>query len=102
MELTIEEKLNNEGIRKSEPAMWVNSESVMQNGRLVLTDRHLVFMLNEAKTAAISIGLDTINAISNETMVTDSNILAITYLQYDTAKFTVLNYEDWEKAIEQA
>ena len=82
----IEEKLNNEGILKSEPAVWVNSESVMQNGRLVLTVKHLVFMLNDASTAAISIDLDTINTLANETVVTDNNILTITYLQYDTAK----------------
>lgn len=74
----------------------------MQNGRLVLSVKHLVFMLNDAVTAAISIDLDTINTLSNETVLTDSNILAITYLQYDTAKFTVLNYEAWEKAIELA
>lgn len=102
MGLTIEEKLTNEGILKSEPAVWVNSESIMQNGRLVLSVKHLVFMLNDATSAAISIDLDTINIISNETVLTDSNILAITYLQYDTAKFTVLNYEDWEKTIESA
>lgn len=102
MGLTIEEKLTNEGILKSEPAVWVNSESIMQNGRLVLSVKHLVFMLNDAVSAAISIDLDTINILSNETVLTDSNILAITYLQYDTAKFTVLNYEAWEKAIELA
>ncbi|MCD6063754.1 MAG: hypothetical protein K0R82_1665, partial [Flavipsychrobacter sp.] len=74
MALTIEEKLNNEGILKSEPAMWVNSESVMQNGRLVLSVKHLVFMLNDATTAAISIDIDTINTISNEAVLTDKNI----------------------------
>lgn len=102
MELTIEEKLNKEGILKSEPAVWVDSEKTMQSGRLVLTQKHIVFMLNDAKSAAISIGLDTINTLANETVVTDSNILAITYLQYDSARFTVLDYEAWEKAIESA
>lgn len=98
--MDVEEKLKKEGIVKSEPAMWVDSESVMQNGRLVLTHRHLVFMLNEATSVAIAIDLSTINTLSNETVLTDSNILAITYLQYDTAKFSVLNYLDWETAIE--
>lgn len=102
MEMTIQEKLDKEGILKSEPAVWVDSEAVMQSGRLILTQKHLVFMLNDAKKVAINIDLDTINAISNETLVTDNNILAITYLQYDTAKFSVLNYEEWEKAIEEA
>ena len=102
MESTIAEKLKNEGVIKSEPAMWVDCETVMQNGRLILTQKHLIFMLNDAPKAAISIDLDTINAISNECVLTDKNILAITYLQYDTAKFTVLNYEEWEKGIETA
>lgn len=102
MELTIEEKLNKEGVIKSEPAVWVDSEKTMQTGRLILTQKHLVFMLNDAKSAAITIDLDTINVIANETMLTDNNILAITYLQYDTARFTVLDYEAWEKAIELA
>ena len=100
MDRSIEEKLEKEGIVKSEPAMWIGSESMMQNGRLVLTPKHLVFMLNEAKSAAIAIDLDTINTIANESLLTDNNILAITYLQYDSAKFSVINYNEWEQTIE--
>ncbi|RYD55034.1 MAG: hypothetical protein EOP56_17585 [Sphingobacteriales bacterium] len=100
MSANIREKLEAEKIVKDEPAMWVDSASVMQNGRLILTSKHLVFMLNDAQNAAITIDLDTINAISNETVLVDSNIMSVTYLQYDNVKFSVLNYEDWEKAIE--
>jgi hypothetical protein len=100
MEKRIEEKLNREGIVLSEPAVWVNCESVMQNGRLVLTSKHLVFNLNDAVKPAIVIDIDTINAIKHEKMHTDPNILAITYLQYDTTRFSVLDFEHWENAIE--
>jgi hypothetical protein len=101
METTIRKKLEGEHIAKEEPAIWVDSEAVMQSGRLILTSRHLIFAMNDAKKPAITIDLDTINSLANETMLTDHNILAIHYLQYDTAKFTVLNYEEWEKAIEE-
>lgn len=101
MEGNILDKLENEQIIRKEPAMWVDSATVMQNGRLILTSKHLVFMLNEATSAAISIDLDTINSITNESILTDHNILHVDYLQYDTARFSVLNYEEWEKAIEE-
>ena len=101
MEATIREKLKREIIAKDEPVIWVDSPALMQSGRLILTSKHLVFMMNDAKKPAISIGLDTINSIAHESLITDPNILAINYLQYDTAKFSVLNYEEWEKAIEE-
>lgn len=101
MTATLREKLETETIVKEEPAIWVDSASIMQNGRLVLTHKHLVFMLNDAQHAAINIDLDTINTIANETILVDNNILAITYLQYDDVKFSVLDYEAWEKAIEE-
>jgi predicted GTPase len=100
MDSKVIEKLENEQIVRKEPAMWVDSATVMQNGRLILTTKHLVFMLNDATSAAVSIDLDTINSITNETILTDHNILHVDYLQYDTARFSVLNYEEWEKAIE--
>lgn len=100
-QMTIEERMKAEGIVRSEPATWVDSESVMQTGRLILTKGHLLFMLNGAHDIAIPIDLDTVNSISHEQLLTDHNILAITYLQYDTARFSVLNYDDWETAIEQ-
>lgn len=100
MDKRIEEKLNREGVAKNEPAVWVDSEAVMQSGRLVLTSKHLFFTLNDAAKPAITIDLDTINTITREDLLTDHNIMAITYLQYDTSKFSVLDYEAWEKAIE--
>jgi hypothetical protein len=100
MENTVEEKLANEGVIKSEPAIWVDSSSVMQHGKLVLTPQHLVFAIEGATIPAAAIDLDTINSIAHEHLLTDPNILAVNYLQYDTLKFSVLNYEDWEKAIE--
>lgn len=100
MSATIREKLEAEKIVKEEPAMWVDSASVMQTGRLILTSLHLVFMLNDAQNAAITIDLDTINAISHESVLVDHNIMSVTYLQYDNVKFSVLNYDEWEKAIE--
>jgi hypothetical protein len=72
----------------------------MQSGRLTLTSKHLVFYLNGAEKPAIVIDLDTINSILHEDLLTDHNIMAITYLQYDTTKFSVLDYEKWEQAIE--
>ncbi len=101
MEKSLREKLETETIVKEEPAMWVDSETVMQNGRLILTKKHLVFWLNNAPKPAIKIDLDTVNAVKHCDILTDHNILSLTYLQYDTAKFSVLNYEEWEKAIEE-
>jgi hypothetical protein len=98
---TIAERMNAEGIIRSEPATWVDNESVMQAGRLILTKAHLLFMLNGALDVAIPIDLDTINSISNGQLFTDPNILTITYLQYNTSRFSVLNYEEWEHDIEQ-
>lgn len=100
MGATIREKLEAEKIVKEEPATWVDSAEIMQSGRLILTKKHLVFMLNDAANAAIKIDLDTINSISHDTVLVDHNIMTITYLQYDIVKFSVLNYEEWEKAIE--
>lgn len=95
------EKLQKEKTIKTEPAVWVDSANLMQNGRLILTRKHLYFILNDAPKAAITIDLDTINAIVHEDLLTDHNILSVHYLQYDVAKFSVLNYEEWEKSIEE-
>jgi len=100
MDKRTEEKLNKEGVVKSEPAIWVDTEATMQSGRLLLTPKHLYFILNEAEKPAIGIDLDTINVIAREDLLTDHNIMAITYLQYDTVKFSVLDFNDWEKMIE--
>ena len=100
MDKRTEEKLHKEGIVKNEPAVWVDSEATMQTGRLILTPKHLYFILNDAEKPAISIDLDTINLIAREDLRTDHNIMAITYLQYDTVRFSVLDYAAWEKMIE--
>jgi hypothetical protein len=101
MEKSVRDKLKTETIIKDEPAQWIDSSSIMQSGRLTLTKKHLVFALNDAKKAAIVIDLDTINAIKHEDLLTDHNILAITYLQYDVARFSVLDFGEWEKTIEE-
>ena len=98
---TLREKLQSEHIIKEEPAQWIDSETLMQSGRLVLTKKHLVFLLNAATKPAVLIDLDTVNTITHETIVTDSNVLCIHYLQYNTAKFSVIDPEAWEKAIEE-
>jgi hypothetical protein len=100
MERTLREKLEFEHIIKEEPVTWIDSETLMQSGRLVLTERHLVFMLNDVNEPAIIIDLDTINSLAHETVRTDHNVLVITYLQFYPARFSVLDYDEWEKAIE--
>lgn len=97
---TLRQKIEKEQVVREEPAIWVDSASIMQNGRLILTKKHLLFVLNESESVAIAIDLDTVNTLAQESLVTDPNILSITYLQYDNAKFSVLNYDEWEKAIE--
>lgn len=101
MERTIREKLETEKIVKEEPAQWVDSATMIQTGRLILTKKHLVFLLNDAVKPAIVLDLDTINSLTHEDVLTDHNILAVTYLQYDKVMFSVLNYDEWEKAIEE-
>lgn len=100
MERALRQKLEREHIAKEEPATWVDSPGIMQNGRLILTDKHLVFALNDAPKAALSISVDTINSTEHTSVLTDHNILSVTYMQYDNARFSVLDYDSWEKAIE--
>ncbi len=100
MDKRIEEKLQKEGIVKNEPAVWVDSASTMQSGRLLLTSKYLYFILNDAGRPAITIDLDTINAIACETLLTDHNVMAVHYLQYDVSRFSVLDYASWEHEIE--
>lgn len=101
MEKSLAEKLEREKIVKNEPAIWVDSASVMQNGRLILTRKHIVFVLNDAPKPAITIDIDTINSLAHEDVLTDHNILSVTYMQYNKAMFSVLNYHDWEKNLEE-
>lgn len=95
-------QIEKEGLVKSEPALWVDSGSLMQNGHLILTGKNLYFVVNQAKKPALCIDLDTINQIKPESLHTDGNILCLTYLQYDQTRFSVLQYEDWEKALDAA
>jgi|GEM_PF-6077639 len=48
---------------------------------------------------AYAIDLDTINAIRRETYIVDEHILCIIYLQYETARFFVPDYDSREKTI---
>ena len=50
----------------------------------------------------MEIDLDTINIIARERYLVDNNILAITYMQYDTVRFSVIHYEGWEADLEKA
>lgn len=102
MDTRYRERIAIEGILLDEPAMWMDSVTLMQNGRLILTKKRLAFMLNGAPKAAIQLDLDTINTLAHESLLTDPNILAITYLQYQSVKFSVSHFDAWEKAIEDA
>ncbi len=95
-------RIEKEEVVKSEPALWVDSESLMQNGQLILTRKNLYFLVNQAHKPALCIDLDTINQIKAESLHTDHNILCLTYLQYDQTRFSVLDYALWEKALENA
>jgi hypothetical protein len=114
MEKEFQELLRKEGIVRNEPAMWIKSEDNTVHGRLILTTKRLFFartstnnvsfnrnMLSDPQMEPVlEIDLDTINAISQETYVVDTNVLSLTYLQYETVKLSVIHYEDWEKDIQ--
>ena len=53
-----------------------------------------------AQKSILEIDLDTINAIAQETFIVDTNVLALTYLQYKTVRLSVIHYQDWEKDIQ--
>jgi len=114
MKKDMQEVLNEEGVVRNEPALWIKSDEQTEHGRLILTTKRLFFTRANSKNIAfnrdvadepilkpiIEIDLDTINALSRETYVVDENVLAITYLQYETVKFSVIHYEEWEKEIQ--
>lgn len=97
----LEQLLNLEGITKSEPANILRESGERHSGRLILSKYRLIFIHNDQEEPELDIDLDTINTIKHTEDFVDHNIMGIEYLQYHTARFTVLNYEDWEKAIEE-
>lgn len=115
MEKKIQDIMKEEGVVRNEPCSWIKSDEVMEHGRLILTTKRLFFARNVINTTAFSryfindqelqdiieIDLDTINAVSREKHFVDNNVLAITYLQYETVKFSVIHYEEWETDIQR-
>jgi hypothetical protein len=111
-----QEILKSEEIIRNEPAMWIKSDDQTEHGRLILTRKRLFFAKNVMDTSALSrhlmtnqhlepkleIDLDTINVLSRSSFVTDHNILSINYMQYETARFSVIHYEEWEKDLQAA
>jgi hypothetical protein len=95
----LEQLLDIEVIAKSEPASMLTG-SKRCNGRLILSGKRILFICNGNDNPEIDIDLDTINALQHESQFVDHNILAINYLQYEIAKFTVIDYISWEAAIE--
>ena len=104
-----------EGVIRNEPAMWIKSNDVTEHGRLILTNKRLFFARNIINTSgfsryfindqqlepAVEIDLDTINIIARESYFVDNNILSITYMQYDSVRFSVIHYEEWETDLER-
>ena len=115
MKRKFQDILKMEGVVRNEPAMWMKPIDGAEHGRLILTRKRLFFARNVINTAAFSsyfindqqlkpvieIDLDTINIIDRENYFVDNNILSITYLQYETARFSVIHYDDWEADIER-
>jgi hypothetical protein len=116
MEKHFQEILKTEGIIRNEPAMWIKSDEQTEHGRLILTSKRLFFARNKMDTSTLSrhlltnqhlepvieIDLDTINVLSRSRFVTDDNVISITYMQYETVRFSVIHYEEWEKDIQSA
>ena len=113
MDQVIKDKMRQEGIVLSEPAMWVKTDQELMHGRLVLTPKRLLFFKNNMengngqpsadhleRSLEVHIDLDTINELSQKCLLVDPNILCIVYMQYQEARFSVTDYENWEKAIE--
>jgi hypothetical protein len=115
MEQTLRDIIKKEGVVRNEPVMLLKSEDVTEHGRLILTTKRIFFARNVINTssfsryfineqeleAVIDIDLDTINKISRESYLVDTNILSLTYLQYKNVSFSVINYDEWEMDIER-
>jgi hypothetical protein len=114
MEKQFQDILNKEGVIRNEPASWVQSDERSIHGRLILTSKRLFFARSSVNTSAftrymiheqnleplVEIDLDTITKVAQEKIIVDDQILSVTYMQYDNAKFSVLSYEEWEKDIQ--
>lgn len=97
----LEQLLEIEVVAKSEPASMLFADNKRCNGRLILSGKRLIFICNGNENPEIDIDLDTINALAHESQFVDHNILTVNFLQYETARFTVIDYNSWEKAIEE-
>lgn len=90
-----------EQIIKSEPAYYITEHNESQTGRLVLTTLRLFWGADTSHDAVFNIDLDTINKIERKTFLVDENILTLTYMQYQEVRFSVVDYDSWEEAIEE-
>lgn len=110
----LQDVVNREGKMKDEPAMWIKSDNSAVYGKLILTSKRLFFIRNSTESNSsvlhffsgdhatdpvLEIDLDTINALSQGTYMVDKNILVVNYMQYETARFSVIHYQEWEDAI---
>lgn len=115
MEQKLQDILKTEGVVRNEPAMWIKSDDITEHGRLILTTKRIFFARNILNTSAFSryfindqalqpvieIDLDTINIIARQSYFVDNNIIAITYLQYEQVRFSVIHYEEWETDLQR-
>ena len=104
MEAQLKDLMDSEGLAKNEPATYIKPDNTAEHGRLVLTSKRLLFFKNITDSEPkplVEIDLDTINVLSHESFFVDTNVLSVKYMQYEEARFTVLNYDDWEKAIHE-
>jgi len=99
MNKTFRQYMDYDEVVRNEPAMCLRENGEMANGRLVLTGKRILFGHDMNLPPEYAIGLDTMNAIRRETYIVDDHILCIQYLQYETARFSVSDYDDWEKTI---
>ncbi|PZF74948.1 PH domain-containing protein [Taibaiella soli] len=90
-----------ERIVKNEPATRLDDNGEQYSGKLVLTTLRLLWGNDTAHDPAINIDLDTINKIERKSQLVDNSVLSVTYLQYQEVRFSVLDYEAWEEAIEE-
>jgi hypothetical protein len=100
MKKIFQQPVSEEPIIKNEPAHLVLDGANLHSGRLVLTTKRLMYGRDTHQEPELSIDLDTINKLEHKNLLTDNNILAVIYLQYNEARFSVLDYDAWEDAIE--
>ena len=95
-----QQPISDEPVVKNEPAHLILDGASLHSGRLVLTTKRLMYGKDTRKEPGLSIDLDTINKLERRHLLTDDNILVVIYLQYKEVRFSVLNYDAWEDAIE--